>query len=80
MLPFNLAFWGRRPKEPYLGKIFNIVSNRFDIIGNDIVIIITLLPNSILLAIADSPESLQILTANSAKNAIPVILISISRN
>ncbi len=38
--------------------------------------IITLLPNSILLAIALSPESLQILTANSDKNAIPVIFIS----
>ena len=35
-----------------------------------------LLPNSILLAIALSPESLQMLTANSDKNAIPVILIN----
>lgn len=37
--------------------------------------IIILLPNSILLAIALSPESLHILTANSDKNAIPVIFI-----
>ena len=37
---------------------------------------IILLPNSILLAIAASPESLHILTANSDKNAIPVIFIN----
>ena len=35
--------------------------------------IIILLPSSILLAIALSPASLQMLTANSAKKAIPVI-------
>lgn len=45
-------------------------------IGTDIDIMIILLPISILLAMAASPESLQILTANSDKNAIPVILIS----
>ena len=45
-------------------------------IGIDIDIIIILLPISILLAIAPSPESLQILTANSDKNAIPVIFIN----
>lgn len=39
-------------------------------------IMMILLPISILLAIAVSPESLQILTANSDRNAIPVILIS----
>ena len=44
--------------------------------GIDIEIIIILLPISILLAIALSPESLQILTANSERNAIPVIFIS----
>ncbi len=43
------------------------------IIGTDIETIIILLPISILLAIAPSPESLQMLTANSDKNAIPVI-------
>ena len=37
-----------------------------------------LLPNSILLAIADSPESLQTLTANSDKKAIPVIFIIVN--
>ena len=42
--------------------------------------IIILLPNSILLAIAPSPESLQILTANSDKKAIHVILIKIVKN
>ena len=39
-----------------------------------------LLPSSILLAIALSPESLQILTANSQRNAIPVIFINIEIN
>lgn len=43
----------------------------------DIDIIITFPPISTLLAIADSPESLHILTANSVKIAIPVIFISI---
>ena len=42
----------------------------------DIDIIIILLPISILLAMALSPESLQILTANSDKNAMPVIFIN----
>lgn len=37
-------------------------------------------PISILLAIAVSPESLHILTANSVKNAIPVIFISNVKN
>lgn len=41
--------------------------------------IITLLPNSILLAIADSPASLQMLTANSVRKAIPVIFNRILR-
>lgn len=44
--------------------------------GIDIAIIIILLPISILLAIAPSPESLQILTANSERKAIPVIFIN----
>ena len=39
-----------------------------------------MLPNSTLLAIAASPESLQILTANSDKNAIPVIFNNIDKN
>lgn len=46
----------------------------------DIDIIITFPPISILLAIAVSPESLHILTANSVNNAIPVIFISNPRN
>ena len=57
-----------------------MISNRLDIIGMDIDIIIIFVPNSILLLIADSPASLQILTANSDKNAIPVIFISIVIN
>lgn len=57
-----------------------ISSKRLEIIGTDIEIIIILLPSSILLAIALSPESLHILTANSAKKAIPVILISSTIN
>lgn len=44
--------------------------------GTDIEIIIILLPISILLAIAPSPESLHKLTANSERNAIPVIFTS----
>ena len=58
------------------GRIFNIVCKSPAIIGIDIEIIITFPPISILLAIALSPESLQILTANSVKIAIPVIFIS----
>lgn len=58
------------------GRIFNTNSNKLVKIGIDIETISILLPNSILLAIALSPESLQILTANSDKNAIPVILIN----
>ncbi len=49
-------------------------------IGIDMDIIIILLPISILLAMAPSPESLQILTANSDKNAIPVIFINNVKN
>lgn len=48
--------------------------------GIDKEIIIILLPISILLAIALSPESLHTLTANSAKNAIPVIFNKSNRN
>lgn len=44
--------------------------------GTDNETIITFPPISILLAMADSPESLQMLTANSVKIAIPVIFIS----
>ena len=50
------------------------------IIGIDILIIIILPPKSILLAIALSPESLQILTANSVSIAIPVIFNIIFKN
>ena len=53
-----------------------MMSNKLDIIGIDIDIIIILVPISILLAIAPSPESLQMLTANSDRNAIPVIFNS----
>ena len=60
--------------------MFRITSSKLDIIGTDIDIIITLPPRSTLLAIADSPASLQILTVNSVKIAIPVILISKTRN
>ena len=60
----------------FYGSIFNINSNKLVIIGTDIEIIIILLPSSILLAIALSPESLHMLTANSERNAIPVIFIS----
>ena len=42
--------------------------------------IMTFPPKSTLLAMATSPESLQILTANSVKKAIPVILISNTKN
>jgi len=49
-------------------------------IGIDIAIIVTFPPISILEAIADSPESLHILTANSVKKAIPVILINKYKN
>ena len=55
-------------------NIFSIVSNSPAIIGTDIDTIITLPPKSILLAIAASFESLHMLTANSVKIAIPVIL------
>ena len=57
-----------------------MVSNNPEIIGIDIETIITFPPISILFAIAVSPESLQILTANSVKNAIPVIFISKVKN
>ena len=55
-------------------------SNNAVIIGIDILIIIIFPPKSILLAIAVSPESLQILTANSVNIAIPVIFINNVRN
>lgn len=48
--------------------------------GIDRNIIITLLPISILFAIALSPESLHTLTANSVKKAIPVIFKIINKN
>ena len=71
----------KRPqRDTYEGSIFNIISNRLDIIGIDIAIIMILLPISILLAIAPSPASLHTLTANSAKNAIPVIFNNIAKN
>lgn len=60
----------------FYGSMFNIVSRRLDIIGIDNAIIITFPPISILDAIADSPESLQILTAYSVSIAIPVIFIN----
>lgn len=76
-----MSMWGQAPDTHFChGNIFNISSNRLDMIGIDIVIIIILLPISILLAIALSPESLQMLTANSDRNAIPVIFISNSKN
>ena len=62
------------------GKISITNSNKLVIIGIDIAIIITLLPISILLAIAFSPASVQILTANSVMIAIPVIFNKIPRN
>ena len=64
----------------YYGNTLIIVSNNPDIIGIDIETITTFPPISILLAIAVSPESLHILTANSVKNAIPVIFISNVKN
>ena len=64
----------------YCGNTFIIVSKRADIIGIEIAIIITFPPKSILFAIALSPESLQMLTANSVKNAIPVIFNNITKN
>lgn len=57
-----------------------MISNKLEMMGIDIDIIRILLPNSILLAIAPSPESLQMLTANSDKKAIPVIFINNVRN
>ena len=56
--------------SPY-GKTFKIVSKREEIIGSDIVI---------LFAIALSPESWHILTANSVSTAIPVIFNIIPKN
>ena len=47
------------------GKISIISSNKLDIIGIDMAIMIILLPISILAAIAFSPASAHILTANS---------------
>ena len=81
-----MYFWGHVQKvqdmgtgflsTKFYGKIFIINSIKLEIIGTDIEIIIILLPSSILLAIAPSPESLQMLTANSARKAIPVIFTS----
>src|SRR5690625_3468694 len=62
------------------GSISTTVSSKLDMIGIDIDTIITFPPISTLFAIAVSPVSLQILTANSVKNAIPVIFISKVRN
>ena len=62
------------------GNIFIIVSKSPAIIGIDIDIIIVLPPKSTLFAIALSPESLHILTANSVKKAIPVIFINSPKN
>lgn len=62
------------------GNTFTTVSNKLDIIGIEIAIIITFPPKSTLLAIAVSPESLHTLTANSVKNAIPVIFSRIPKN
>lgn len=49
-------------------------------IGIEIETIMIFPPRSILVAIALSPESLQILTANSVKNAIPVIFNKMDKN
>ena len=57
-----------------------MVSRSDEIIGIDIVIIITFPPISILFAIAFSPESWHILTANSVSMAIPVIFNIILKN
>ena len=58
-----------------------MVSSRSDvIIGTEILTIIIFPPKSILFAIAVSPESLHILTANSVSIAMPVILSSIFKN
>ena len=62
------------------GNTFNITSNKLDIIGIDADTINTLLPISILVAIALSPASLQMLVANSASIAIPVIFSSTITN
>ena len=48
--------------------------------GIDIEMISTFPPKSTLFATAVSPESLQMLTANSVKKAIPVILMSNIKN
>ena len=68
----DLSFSGILLINPY-GNICVTVSSRPARIGIDIEIITTFPPISIFVAIADSPASLQILTANSVKNAIPVI-------
>ena len=59
-------------KRPY-GNNFTNESKVADITGIDILITITFPPKSILLEIAFSPLSLQILTAYSVKIDIPVI-------
>ena len=68
----DLSFSGILLINPY-GNICVTVSSRPARIGIDMEIITTFPPISIFVAIADSPASLQILTANSVKNAIPVI-------
>ena len=61
--------------SPLCHNIFKIVSSSPAIIGIDIDIIMTFPPISTLFAIVASPESLQMLTANSVSIAIPVIFI-----
>ena len=60
----------------HYGSTSKTVSSKLEIIGIDIDTIIIFPPISTLFAIADSPVSLHMLTANSVKNAIPVILIN----
>ena len=64
----------------FYGNNFRMISNKLEMIGIDIEMIIIFVPISILLAIAASPESLHMLTANSDKNAIPVIFINSAKN
>ena len=54
-----------------------MISKSAEIIGIDMLIIITFPPRSTLLAIAVSPASLHMLTANSVSIAIPVIFSNI---
>ena len=68
----------RRPISfpTFYGSIDTNVSRRAVIIGIDVPIISIFPPKSIFDAIALSPQSLHILTANSVNIAIPVIFIS----